>query len=236
MNDLKSQLLLVEDDQNLGFVTSDNLKEKGFDVTWVKDGEAGYEAFLSNKYDVLILDVMLPKLDGFSLAKKIRSQDNDVPIFFLTAKSLQDDKIEGLQIGADDYITKPFNLKELTLRIQNIINRMNRENDLGTRDVFEIGKFSFDYLNHELRFEDSVVTLTRKEADLLRLLCLHRGEVLERNAALRMVWGKDDYFLGRSMDVFITKLRKYLKLDPAVQIVNIHGVGFRLETDSKEQE
>ena len=226
------KILLVEDDQNLGFVTQDNLEERGYSVVWAKDGQEGYEKFHESTYDICILDVMLPKKDGFELGKDIRKIDDNVPIFYLTAKSLMEDKIEGLKIGADDYITKPFSIEELCLRIDNILKRTKfKASEEAVKDVFELGKFSFDYRNLQLQYDNETQNLTKKEAELLRLLCLHQDQVLERETALRIVWGNDDYFLGRSMDVFITKLRKYLKRDLQVKINNIHGVGFKLTVE-----
>ena len=223
-------ILFVEDDESLGFVTKDNLEEAGFHVVWAKDGQEGYESFLSHNFDLCVLDVMLPKRDGFELAKMIREQDENVALFFLTAKSLPEDRIQGLKLGADDYISKPFSMDELCLRIENTLKRtkFNQEADQN-RDVFELGEFKLHYKELLLSHPDQDQKLTKKEADLLRLLCIHQDQVLERDTALRIVWGDDDYFLGRSMDVFITKLRKYLKLDPTLKISNIHGVGFKLE-------
>ncbi|MAX79431.1 MAG: DNA-binding response regulator [Crocinitomicaceae bacterium] len=234
MNNFQSvSILLVEDDESLGFVTKDNLEDRGFHVIWAKDGQEGYEAFHRNKFDICILDVMLPKKDGFSLGKDIRANDGEMPLFFLTAKALQDDKIEGLSIGADDYITKPFSIDELTLRIENILKRTKfKEDQERSKDIYTIGSFTLDHKNLRLSRNGEEQKLTKKEADLLRLLCMHQGEVLERDTALRIVWGDDDYFLGRSMDVFITKLRKYLKPDPGIKINNVHGVGFKLEVEA----
>lgn len=222
------QVLLVEDDESLGFLTKDNLEDRGFTVTWAKNGQEGYEIFHKTSFDICILDVMLPKKDGFTLGAEIRKMDPKVPLFFLTAKAMQEDKLEGLQIGADHYITKPFSMDELSLRIHNILKRTKFNTaEKEIKDVFVIGKFTFDYKNLELSIENDKQNLTKKEADLLRLLVLNQDNVLERETALRIIWGSDDYFLGRSMDVFITKLRKYLKPDPNVKINNIHGVGFK---------
>jgi DNA-binding response OmpR family regulator len=227
-------ILLVEDDENLGFVTKDALEERGYHVTWAKDGQEGLELFLAGKFDLCILDVMLPKKDGFQLARDIKHANSVVPIFFLTAKTLQEDKLQGLSIGADQYITKPFDMDELYLRIENILKRTLFLETVPDTDVFEIGKFVFDSKNMVLKFGDHIQNLTKKEGDLLRLLALTPNEILEREMALRIVWGNDDYFLGRSMDVFITKLRKYLKSDPSVSIENIHGIGFKLIIPIKE--
>ena len=222
-------ILLVEDDENLGFITKDGLEDHGFHVTWAKDGQEAYEVFQSGKYDLCVLDVMLPKKDGFTLGQDIRKINTEVPIFYLTAKGLQQDKIQGLEIGADDYITKPFDMKELCLRIDNILKRTKFSDELGNKEVFQLGEIVFNSKELTLTHNNEVQKLTKKESELLRLLCIHQDEVLERDVALRIVWGDDDYFLGRSMDVFITKLRKYLKVDPAITITNVHGVGFKLE-------
>ncbi len=230
-------ILLVEDDESLGFVTKDNLEEAGYHVVWAKDGQEGYEAFLRDQFDLCVFDVMLPKRDGFELAKLVRDQNEDVALFFLTAKSLKEDRIAGLKIGADDYISKPFSMDELCLRIENILKRTKfKKDEYQDKDTFEIGKFVLHHKELILSHPDQEQKLTKKEADLLRLLCIHQGQVLERDTALRIVWGDDDYFLGRSMDVFITKLRKYLKLDPTLKISNVHGVGFKLEILTGEEE
>lgn len=224
----KQQVLLVEDDFNLGFVLQDYLTQNGYKVDLEKDGQAGFQTFYNKHYDICILDVMLPKKDGFSLAEDIRKVDQEVPILFLTAKSLTEDKIKGFKLGGDDYLTKPFNSEELLLRIEAILKRSRREEPSPARkDIFKLGSFEFDYPNLLLKGEEER-SLTKKEAELLRLLCIHESEVLSREMALTIVWGNDDYFLGRSMDVFITKLRKYLKADPNIQIMNVHGVGFKL--------
>ena len=223
-------ILLVEDDENLGFVTKDGLEDKGYHVVWAKDGMEGYEFFQATRFNICLIDVMMPKKDGFTLAREIRSISADMPIFFLTARSQENDKIEGLSIGADDYITKPFSIDELDLRIKNLMNRINKgQKDSKEKDVYTLGKYNFNYPDQQLKINDSVKKLTKKEAALLRLLCIHNGEVLQRNSILRIIWGSDDYFLGRSMDVFITKLRKYLNEDENINIINVHGVGFKLE-------
>lgn len=225
-------ILLVEDDENLGFVTQEGLEDKGYHVVWAKDGVEGYELFHASRFSICLVDVMMPKKDGFTLAKEIRAVDAEVPIFFLTARSQEIDKIEGLSIGADDYITKPFSIDELDLRIKNIINRINRsQGENQQKDIYSLGDFTFNYPEQQLTSSGESKKLTKKEAALLRLLCIHKGEVLQRNSILRIIWGSDDYFLGRSMDVFITKLRKYLSDDPKITINNIHGVGFKLEVE-----
>ena len=223
-------ILLVEDDENLGFVTQAGLEDKGYHVVWAKDGVEGYEVFQSSKFNICLIDVMMPKKDGFTLAREIKSIDGDVPIFFLTARALEEDKIEGLSIGVDDYLTKPFSIDELDLRIQNLMKRINRgKNETSKKDVYQLGNYTFNYPEQALVLGKETKKLTKKEAALLRLLCIHQGEILQRNSILRIIWGSDDYFLGRSMDVFITKLRKYLSEDENVSIANVHGVGFKLE-------
>lgn len=225
---MNKKILLVEDDPSLGFVVSDNLKQKGYDVTLCQDGESGSITFTQHTFDLCILDIMLPKKDGFAVAQGIRAVNKDVPILFLSAKSMLEDKLEGFKTGADDYITKPFSFDELLCRID-VFLRRTQQTQISEDKIFSIGEFEFDYANLTLKKEDSRKTLTQKEAEVLRLLHLNRGRVLKREEILTQVWGDDDYFMGRSMDVFISKLRKYLKEDPAVQIVNYHGVGFKLE-------
>ena len=221
------KILLVEDDPSLGFVIKDNLLIRGYDVTLCIDGEQGFSIFSEYDFNLCILDVMLPKRDGFTLARNIREKNKDIPILLLTAKSMTEDKLEGFQCGADDYITKPFDFEELLCRVEVFLRRGYTT----TQDKqFSVGQFQFDYINLSLKIDGTEKFLTQKEADILRLLFLNRGRVLKREEILTQVWGDDDYFMGRSMDVFISKLRKYLKDDPSVQIVNYHGVGFRLET------
>ncbi len=224
---MKSKILLVEDDPSLGFVIKDNLIVKGYEVTLCKDGEEGLLAFEKNHFDVCILDVMMPKMDGFSLAKSIRKKDQHIPILFITAKSMLEDKINGFHSGGDDYIVKPFSMEELSLRIEVFLRRSTTE--IATEQNFSLGEFTFDCHNYTLHHLSSFKTLTQKEAEVLKLLCQNKERVLKREEILKNVWGNDDYFLGRSMDVFISKLRKHLKDDPKVQIVNYHGVGFKLE-------
>ncbi len=228
----KIKILLVEDDFNLGFVIQDNLKMEGYKVHLCKDGKEGLMQFNKEKYDLCLLDVMMPKKDGFSLAKDIRKTNADVPIIFLTAKSMNEDKVKGFQVGGDDYITKPFSNEEFLLRIKAILKRSGKTNlDKSKNSHSTIGKYVFDKANFELNFDGETRKLTKKESELLKLLCSHKDQVLERDLIANMVWGDDSYFVGRSMDVFITKLRKYLKDDPNISITNIHGVGFKLEID-----
>jgi DNA-binding response OmpR family regulator len=224
----QKRILLVEDDPNLGFVIKDNLSVKGFDVTLCTDGVAGEQAFQKSPYHLCIFDVMLPKKDGFALARSVREKNQEVPILFLTAKAMVEDKLAGFQTGADDYITKPFSLDELFCRIDVFLRRSNNGNQVDD-SVFRVGNFEFDPSNLTLKKDATEKTLTQKEAEVLKLLYKNRDRVLKREEILTQIWGNDDYFMGRSMDVFISKLRKYLKEDPAIQIVNYHGVGFRLE-------
>lgn len=224
---MNTKILLVEDDPSLGFVIKDNLEMKGYQVTLCNDGESGENTFHQNTFDLCILDVMMPRKDGFTVARNIRKKDTQVPILFVTAKSMLEDKVEGFSAGGDDYITKPFSVEELQMRIEVFLRRSNGRESVDT--VFKLGKFEFDSSNLTLGTPGNTRTLTQKESDVLGLLCKNRDRVLKREEILKAVWGDDDYFLGRSMDVFISKLRKYLKDDPTVQIVNYHGIGFRLE-------
>lgn len=222
------KILLVEDDPSLGFVIKDNLSLRGYDVTLCKDGEEGEQSFLASPYNLCIFDIMLPKKDGFSLARSVRKKDAAVPILFLTAKSMVEDKLEGFSTGADDYITKPFSLEELLCRIEVFLRRSPSRHSIEEK-IVSLGHYEFDFANLTLKNNSTEKTLTQKEAEVLKLLYFNRDRVLKREEILKHVWGDDDYFMGRSMDVFISKLRKYLKEDPSVQIVNYHGVGFKLE-------
>ncbi len=223
----KIKILLCEDDENLGMLLREFRQAKGFNADLFPDGEKGYKAFLKGKYDLCVLDVMMPKKDGFTLAQEIRNVNGEVPIIFLTAKNLKDDVLEGFKIGADDYITKPFSMEELVVRIDAILRRVKGKKD---REVtlFRIGKFTFDTQKQVLVSGDSTQKLTTKESELLALLCSHVNDILERNYALKTIWVDDNYFNARSMDVYITKLRKLLKGDPSIEIINIHGKGYKL--------
>ena len=227
------KILLVEDDQNFGDVLRSYLEMHDYNVTLESDGDAGLMSYKRGDYDLCIFDVMMPKKDGFTLAKEIRERDSEMPIIFLTAKAMKDDILEGFKIGADDYITKPFNSEELLLRIQAILKRSQQKPDPDD-DIkeFNIGKFHFNYPLRILTFtsdgEEHKEKLSTKEAHLLRMFCLKKNDVLPRSEALTRIWGEDNYFTARSMDVVVTKLRKYLKLDPNIEIVNIHGNGFQL--------
>lgn len=228
----KIRILLVEDDPNLSLVLQDYLEMLGYDIVLCKDGLEGIKAFKRKSFDLCIFDIMMPKKDGFSLAEEVRLLDQKIPIIFLTAKSLKEDRIKGFHVGCDDYITKPFSTEELSLRIKAILKRCaihwGDENEEGLA-VFTLGNFVFDFENMLLKSEGAEQNLTRKEAGLLKLLCLHKNKLLTRELALKTIWGENDYFIGRSMDVFIAKLRKYLKSDPNIQIANVHGTGFKLE-------
>jgi len=230
----KIQILLVEDDSSLGFVVKDALEDKGFEVTLATDGHIGWQQFSKNFYDLCLIDVMMPVKDGFTLAQQIRRKNDYIPIIFLTAKSMQEDRIAGLKAGADDYITKPFSMEELLLRIDVFLKRtVGTDTD---ETEFDIGNAQFDYENLTIKGPSIDIRLTQKEADLLRFFCLNANKVVKREEVLTKVWGKDDYFLGRSMDVFITKIRKYLKAEDEVEIQTIHGVGFRFINPRAESE
>jgi DNA-binding response OmpR family regulator len=220
------KILLTEDDENLGMLLREYLEAKGYETDLLPDGEAGYDAFMNKKYDVCIFDVMMPKKDGFTLAKEIRMVNTDVPIIFLTAKSMKEDIFQGFKIGADDYIAKPFSMEELLFRIEAILRRT--KGGLANQEVFQLGKYKFDTQKQQLIDNEKVVKLTTKESELLKLLCNNANKVLERNFALKTIWVDDNYFNARSMDVYITKLRKHLKDEPAVEIINVHGKGYKL--------
>lgn len=230
----KRNILLVEDDKNLGGLLQEYLIAKGFDTQLEVDGDKGAKAFVNGKFDLCVLDVMMPIKDGFTLAKEIRNLDKEIPIIFLTAKSLKTDKIEGFESGADDYMTKPFSMEELLLRVNAILRRTHgRESTSSSSGAsnFQIGSLLFDYNKRTLTGNDLDQKLTSKEAELLKLLCENKNDVMERSVALNKIWRDDSYFNARSMDVYITKLRKYLKFDPSVEIVNMHGRGFKLLTE-----
>jgi len=222
----KLRVLLVEDDDNLGKLLCDFLIAKGFDCTLKVNGEEAYKAFINKTFDFLILDVMMPIKDGLTLAKEIRGIDRNIPILFLSAKSQENDKLNGFQAGADDYITKPFSMQELLARINAISKRSNINHDSDT-NIFSIGIFTFNSDTQQLSLENKHQKLTTKENGLLQLLIKNKNQILDRNMALKAIWGDDNYFNGRSMDVYITKLRKYLKQDSSLQIINIHGKGFK---------
>lgn len=223
----RQKILLCEDDENLGTLLKEYLQAKGFNADLYPDGEAGYKAFLKGKYDLCVLDVMMPKKDGFALAQEIRTVNADIPIIFLTAKSLKEDIVEGFKIGADDYITKPFSMEELVLRIEAILRRTRGKKGKEVT-MYRLNSFTFDTQKQVLIQGDKITKLTTKESELLALLCAHMNEILERNYALKTIWVDDNYFNARSMDVYITKLRKLLRDDPSIEIINIHGKGYKL--------
>jgi DNA-binding response OmpR family regulator len=222
----KANILYVEDDSSLSFVIKDNLEENGYTVVHCTDGESAWQQFMKHTFDLCLLDVMLPKKDGFALATQIRKKNALIPIIMLTAKNMDEDKIHGFKTGVDDYITKPFNMQELLLRMEVFLKRTKIDASLFPSNV-TIGSILFHYEELELQTLEGIVQLTQKEADLLKCFCLHVNQTLKREEILLSVWGKDDYFLGRSMDVFITKLRKHLKADPSIEIQTIHGKGFK---------
>ena len=223
----KLNILLAEDDDNLGLLLNTFLKAKGFNVDLARNGSIAYQMFNEKSYDFLILDVMMPEMDGFSLAKEIRETDKDVPILFLTAKALKEDKLEGFSVGADDYLTKPFSMEELLARINAILKRTRTESGKPAA-IYQVGRFAFDADKRIIDIDGELVKLTTKENHLLKLLSKNKNEVLDRQAALRAIWGDDNYFNGRSMDVYIAKLRKILKDDESIEIMNVHGKGFKL--------
>lgn len=224
-----TKILLTEDDPNLGMLLQEYLSAKDFPTDLAKDGNEGLKKFLEGKYDMCILDVMMPKKDGFSLAKEIRMKDKDVPIIFLTAKSMKEDTIQGFRVGADDYITKPFSMEELLMRMKAILRRINKAEPVDNQDfVYQIGAYTLDYQHQSLVFNGVSNKLTSKESELLKLLCQNKNQAVSRSFALKLIWGDDSYFNARSMDVYVTKLRKHLKDDPSIQIINLHGEGFKL--------
>jgi DNA-binding response OmpR family regulator len=224
----KVKLLLAEDDENLGLLLKEYLIAKGFDTMLYPDGEAAFKGFMKGHFDICILDVMMPKKDGFTLAREMRLLNGEIPIIFLTAKNLKDDIIEGFKLGADDYITKPFSMEELIFRIEAILRRTSNEAQAQNQQIYKLGRYTFDTRKQTLTNGEDVVKLTTKESDLLKLLCQHANKVLERNFALKSIWIEDNYFNARSMDVYITKLRKHLKEEPSVEIINVHGKGYKL--------
>lgn len=226
MQSIKANVLLAEDDLSLGYVIKDNLEQEGYRVLLCADGEQALQHFQKDEFDICLLDVMMPVKDGFSVARKIRQKSDLIPILFITAKSMEEDKLKGFMSGADDYITKPFSMKELLMRMEVFLRRTKKLFSEQTQE-FIFGKFRFSYTDLKIYNGNEISNLTQKEADLLKFLCEHPNHILKRDEVLLNVWGKDDYFLGRSMDVFITKLRKHFKNDSAVNLETIHGVGFR---------
>jgi DNA-binding response OmpR family regulator len=230
----KLKILIVEDDPNLGQILAEYLHIKGMQTTLRKDGEEGFSTYKDGNFDLCILDIMMPKKDGFTLAQDIRSNDKKTPIIFLTAKSMKDDTIKGLKIGADDYMTKPFSMEELLLRIQAVMRRVGAADpDESENPVMKLGKFNFNIANQSLEVEGEVMKLTTKETALLKILVKNKNKTLPRSIALKDVWGDDSYFNARSMDVYITKLRKLLKGDDSLKILTVHGEGFKLLTSNQ---
>lgn len=229
MSSKPTNVLLVEDDPNLGTILKEYLDAKGYTTTLKTDGEEGFTAFTKGGWDFLILDVMMPKKDGFSVAADVRKHDQEVPIIFLTAKSMKEDTLKGFQSGADDYITKPFSMEELLMRMEAILRRIREPENKNEQTEFEVGQYAYNYKDQGLTINGERQRLTSKENELLRLLCLNMNQVLDRSFALKAIWDDDSYFNSRSMDVYITKLRKHLKQDESVEIVNVHGKGFKLK-------
>lgn len=227
------KILLCEDDENLGMLLREYLQAKGFQAELCPDGEIGYKTFIKEKFDICVLDVMMPKKDGFTLAQEIRQANAEVPIIFLTAKQLKEDILEGFKIGVGDYITKPFSMEELVLRIEAILRRVRGKKNK-EQSVYHIGRFVFDTQKQLLTIGEKQKKLTTKENELLSLLCSHANEILQRDFALKTIWIDDNYFNARSMDVYITKLRKHLKEDDQIEIINIHGKGYKLITPEEE--
>jgi len=225
----KFRILYVEDDETLGYITTENLERKGYEVTLSKDGESALEYFRGGSFDICLLDVMLPRLDGFTLARLIRNENNDIPIIFISAKTLPEDKIAGLLLGADDYIVKPFNLEELTLKIEIFLKRSQVNSSSTTNDISRIGNCTLDMARLQLECNKEKRKLTFREAELIYYFSQHRNRLLSREQILEAVWGGNDYFSGRSLDVFISRLRKYFQHDPGVTIENRHGLGYIFE-------
>lgn len=225
----KIKILLAEDDSNLGTILKEFLELKGFIIVRAVNGEEAYQKYETENFDLCILDVMMPKKDGFTLAREIRAKNNILPIIFLTAKSMQDDKLKGLRLGGDDYITKPFSSEELLLRINNIVKRIKISESRGNnQNIFQLGKYSFDYNRRILKCSQLVQKLTTRETELLKLLSENKNELVKRSYALKTVWDEDNYFTARSMDVYIVKLRRYLRHDKSIELANVHGEGFKL--------
>ena len=231
----KLHILLCEDEESLGMLVREYLQAKGYDAELFLDGEAGYKAFMKGKYDMCLLDVMMPKMDGFDLAREIRLINADVPIIFLTARNLKDDILEGFKLGADDYLTKPFSMDELVYRMEAILRRVRAKSQRVVAQ-YQLGNFTFDTRRQTLSIGDKQTKLTTKESELLTMLCTHVNDVLERELALKTIWIDDNYFNARSMDVYITKLRKHLKDDPNIEINNVHGKGYRLIVPNMKEE
>ena len=225
----KLKILLAEDDLNLGMLLVDYLEAEGFEIKLCKNGELALKAFETQEFDLCLLDVMMPKLDGFTVAQAIKTKDKNIPVIFITAKSLKEDKLKGYDLGADDYITKPFDEEELLWKIKAVIRRLPES----TNEVISIGKYTFDFSNQSLTINGTSKRITEKESDILKYLNTHRNRVVKREELLKDLWGENDYFFGRSLDVFITKIRKYLKDDSDLRIENVFGVGFIFNVPTK---
>lgn len=225
---MKIKILLAEDDTNLGFVIADQLKSDGYSVTLCTDGSEAFLRFNEEKFHLCIFDVMMPKKDGFTLARDIRQLDSEIPILFLTAKSMMEDKVQGFKSGGDDYLTKPFSIEELQVRLTALLKRVNIVAEKEEDKIIQIGEYTFDTTNYKIEHPNFNKILTKKEAQILKILCRFKNQVTPRELVLKAVWGQDDYFVGRSLDVFITKLRKYFKEDESITISNIHSIGFKL--------
>ncbi len=225
----KYKILYAEDDETLAFLTKDNL-EQHYEVTHCADGESAYEAFKNNSFDICILDIMMPKKDGFELAEAIRKVNAEVPIIFLSAKTLKEDRIKGLRLGADDYLVKPFSIEELLLKVEIFLKR-SQKNTLSDKSMYTIGKYQFDTKNYLVFTDSEKINLTQREAELLKLFIDNKNTVLKREEILKSLWGNDDYFMGRSLDVFISRLRKILANEKGIAIENLHGIGFKFTVE-----
>ena len=230
---MKEHILYVEDDESLSFITKDQLEIEGYNVTHAVNGKDAWAIFRKSEFDICLLDVMLPQLDGFELARKIRSVSKHIPIIFLTAKSMQEDKMEGFLLGGDDYVTKPYSFEELKFRI-NVFLRRRKLIEEAPKEAVKVGNYLFDYSNLDLSLNSHTRGLTQREADILYYLASRPNQVIRRSDILEDIWGKDDYFYGRSLDVFISRLRKYLSDDPGISIENVHSVGFKLNIPEKQ--
>lgn len=230
------RILLAEDDPNMNFMMKDNLQMAGYVVDAFEDGQSALNAYVKEKHDLCILDVMLPRKDGFALAQDIRKISLHVPIIFVTAKVLKEDRIQGFKLGADDYITKPFSVEEFLLRIETILKRVYQQHTKADEQfIYTVGTLVCDFTNQQIKSQQGVQELTNKEAKLLKLFCLNQNQVISRDTIQKAIWEDEGYFVGRSMDVFISRLRKLLKEDPSVEILNVHGVGYKLEVKQVDQ-
>lgn len=232
---MTNRILFVEDDPNLGMLLKENLDNKGFDTTWCKNGDEGINSFKQGDYNICILDIMLPTKDGFELSKEIRAIDPSIPFIFLTSKAMQSDRIKGFEYGCDDYVTKPFSTQELYMRINAILKRV-RTDETKQKKQFSIGKFEFDHTKMMLTLGNNATKLSAKECELIYILAANMNELVQRSTILEKVWGNDDYFSAKSMDVYISKIRKLLKADPDIEILNAYGIGFKLIVNKKEDE